>query len=102
MVRSALFVSLLATISGVIARGSGQTSKVVPGAYIFEFENDQVSLAQPLALGTLPTAVANADGTPTGHGRFLQAAQRRGLNSHEVQLQAVQGCLSPTQGPLQP
>ncbi|KAF3074697.1 Minor extracellular protease vpr [Trichoderma lentiforme] len=45
MVRSALFVSLLATISGVIARGSGQTSKVVPGAYIFEFENDQDTAA---------------------------------------------------------
>ncbi|KAH6606996.1 hypothetical protein Trco_006149 [Trichoderma cornu-damae] len=41
MVRSALFVSLLATISGAVARGSGQASKVVPGAYIFEFENDQ-------------------------------------------------------------
>ncbi|KAM0452776.1 hypothetical protein ACHAO4_005195 [Trichoderma viride] len=40
MVRSALFVSLLATITGAIARGSGQASKIVPGAYIFEFEND--------------------------------------------------------------
>lgn len=49
MVRSALLVSLLATFSGVIARGSGQASRVVPGAYIFEFENDQVSLARPLA-----------------------------------------------------
>ena len=43
MVRSALFVSLLATITGAIARGSGHTSKIVPGAYIFEFENDHVS-----------------------------------------------------------
>ncbi|PTB75520.1 subtilisin-like protein [Trichoderma longibrachiatum ATCC 18648] len=41
MVRSALFVSLLATFSGVIARGSGHGSKVVPGAYIFEFEVSQ-------------------------------------------------------------
>jgi hypothetical protein len=43
MVRSALFVSLLATITGAIARGAGQASKIVPGAYIFEFENDHVS-----------------------------------------------------------
>lgn len=43
MVRSALFVSLLATITGAIARGSGHASKIVPGAYIFEFENDHVS-----------------------------------------------------------
>jgi hypothetical protein len=58
MVRSALFVSLLATLSGVIARGSGQASKIVPGAYIFEFENDQVSLAQPLSFSNLGTILA--------------------------------------------
>lgn len=43
MVRSALLVSLLATITGVVARGSDRAPKIVPGAYIFEFENDHVS-----------------------------------------------------------
>jgi hypothetical protein len=43
MVRSALFVSLLATITGAVARGSGHASNIVPGAYIFEFETDHVS-----------------------------------------------------------
>lgn len=102
MVRSALFVSLLATLSGAIARSSGHGSKIVPGAYIFEFEDSQVSLARPLTPGDMSTAVAMLTGLHPGHGRLLQETQRRGLDAPQVRLQAVQGCLRPAQGPRQP